>query len=132
MEIKIYQKDQLENNKEVLASAIESFDYGNHDYCIKIVEGSHVIALVSEEAEVVGFGRIVGDGVRFSYIVDLNIAESCRRKGYGTKLVQELAKSVKTTYIETTNDPNFQWLKDFYLKAGFKLSEGEDVFEWSK
>lgn len=98
----------------------------------KIIEGSRTIGIAFSGKEVIGFGRIVGDGVRFSYIVDLNVLDLHRNKGIGTELVQKLAESAKTRFVELTTDPNIDWLKEFYQKAGFKLSEGEYVFEWTQ
>jgi ribosomal protein S18 acetylase RimI-like enzyme len=132
MDIKVFKKDQLEKNLNELENALEFFNYGDKEWCEKVVLGSQSFAIATDNKEFVGFGRTVGDGVRFTYIVDLNIRKSYQRKGFGLKLVQTLAKNSHTNFIELTNDPKFPWLKDFYLKAGFKLDEGANVFYWPK
>jgi ribosomal protein S18 acetylase RimI-like enzyme len=132
MVVVIYPKGQIDKNLDQLALVVEFFGYGEHSYCKKIVANSQVFAVAWKGDTAVGFGRIVGDGVRFGYIVDLNVKNSDRRKGIGTNLAQELAKNSGTHYVELTNDPQFPWLKDFYVKAGFKLCGNTHVFEWSK
>lgn len=132
MEIKIFKNDEISKNLDQLAWAASDFGYGDIDHCKEIIRGSQVVGVVFSGDVVIGFGRIVGDGVRFSYIVDLNVSKSHRNKGIGTKLVQKLAESVQTKHIDLTTDPNIPWLKDFYLKAGFELSENEHVFGWLK
>jgi len=131
MEIKIFGHGEIETNLDHLAGVLELFGYGDRGTTVKILDGTRIVAVAYEGTEIVGFGRIIGDGIRFSHIVDLNINERYRRKGAGTKLVQALAKQCNTHHIDLTNDPKYPWLKDFYIKAGFKLSEGEHVFSWS-
>jgi ribosomal protein S18 acetylase RimI-like enzyme len=130
MEIKVYRQEKFAENIDELISAIKFFGYGDEEWCRKVIPGSQLFAIAYNKGEFAGFGRTVGDGVRFSYIVDLNVRKSHQHQGIGTKLAQELAKNSKTTFVELTNDPQYPWLKDFYIKAGFKLSEGESVFEW--
>jgi ribosomal protein S18 acetylase RimI-like enzyme len=130
MKIKVYRQDQFSENMNEIVSAIKFFGYGNEEWCQKVIPASQLFALAYIKGEFAGFGRTVGDGVRFSYIVDLNVRKRYQHQGIGTKLVQTLAKNSNSIFVELTNDPQFPWLEDFYKKAGFKLSEGEHVFEW--
>ncbi len=104
--------------------------FTDKEYVKIMVEDAQLIGLVYHKGDLAGVGRIVGDRVQVSYIVDLIILEKYRGKGIGTKLVQGLAKSAKTTYVSLTNDPSKPGLKEFYKKAGFKESVGEFVYEW--
>lgn len=104
-------------------------EFGNIEQMILNSQG---LAVAYSSDKIVAAGRIVGDAIRFAYIVDLVVNDSHQKRGIGTRVVQILAKNAKTFWIELTTDPNDPGLVDFYKKAGFELSKGEHVFEWPK
>lgn len=131
--IKIFRKNQIPKNIKLLKDAYFDIDgYTDGKYVEAMVLDAQIVGIAFIDNQIVGIGRIVGDSVRFSYIVDLVVDKNHRRDGIGTKLVQSLAKSAKTTWVELTNDPKYPWLKEFYIKAGFKLDKGVWVFKWEK
>jgi hypothetical protein len=68
--------------------------------------------------ELVGFVRILSDGLYLSYIFDMVIREDLRAKGYGSIFIKEVFNNDKykntVWYLTTTN------AKNFYKKFGFK------------
>lgn len=130
IEIKILKKDEIKRDLDLCLRAYVLVGFTDEEYSKIMIEDAQKIGLAYYNGELAGIGRIIGDRVRVNYIVDLVILEKNRGKGIGKRLVQELAKSAKTTFVALTNDPKNQGLKEFYKKAGFKESEGESVFEW--
>jgi aralkylamine N-acetyltransferase len=129
MEIKIF-KTEKNKKSDLLKAYSLAGGYGDKKNIKRMISNSRVIGLAYHNKNIAGVGRVIGDGLRFSYIVDLFVLEKYRGLGIGKKLVQELAKSTKANFITLTNDPRDPGLKDFYAKAGFKESKGESVFEW--
>lgn len=50
-----------------------------------------------DENTLVGFGRIVGDGVLYFYIQDVIVAPPYRGNGYGREIIQRLISEVRQT-----------------------------------
>lgn len=130
IEIKILKREGIIKDFDLCIKAYRLVGFTDEEYVKIMVEDSQIVGLAYYKSELAGVGRIVGDRVQVSYIVDIIILEKYRGKGIGKKLVQELANSAKTKYVSLTNDPAKQGLKEFYKKAGFKESVGESVFEW--
>jgi len=131
--IQLYKK----GNIEAIADAAEVFykSQGSHDSRGNVKDailGSQFIAVALEGDEIVGAAKVVGDGVRFSTIVDLVVDNDYRGKGIGTEIIQTLAKACNTFHINLYTDPNDPGLTNFYKKAGFELVEGVQDFEWPK
>jgi ribosomal protein S18 acetylase RimI-like enzyme len=126
-------KNQILKNLKLLKDAYIKIDgYPDDNYLESMILNAQAVGIAFNSNETVGVGRIIGDNVRYSFIVDLVIDKNHRQKGIGTKLVKALAKSVKTMRIQLMTDPTNPKLKDFYKKAGFKLDKGAWVFSWEK
>lgn len=132
IEIKILKKDEIKKKFDLCLKAYMLAGFTDEEYSKIMIEDAQKIGLAYYNGELAGIGRIIGDRVRVSYIVDLVVLEKHRGKGIGKKLVQELARSAKTTFVALTNDSKNQGLKEFYKKAGFKESIGESVFGWEE
>jgi len=131
--IKLYTKEDI----QTIADKAELFyiSQGSHDSRGNIknaILGAQIISLAFIGDDIVGAAKVVGDGVRFSTIVDLVVGKQYRGQGVGTDLVQSLAKSCDTFHVNLYTDPNDPGLTDFYKKAGFELVEGVYDFEWPK
>lgn len=132
MEIKLFKNEEIKDVLEPAQEFCKRVMYSADDKIFESLINSVSLALAYEGDKIVGIGRTVGDGNRFTYIVDLVVKKEYRGKGIGKALVQILAKNANTKFIELTTDPNDPGLEKFYKKAGFKLSEGEKVFEWGE
>ena len=88
-----------------------------------------VVAL--REDEVVGMGRLVGDGVMYWYVQDVFVLTECQRMGIGTEIVNRLIDFVKTNSLPQTEVSiclmSALGKEEFYEKLGFKRrpNEGE-------
>jgi len=78
-----------------------------------------------ENGNVVGFGRIVGDGGLYFYIQDLIVHPECQKKGLGKMLMKELM-----SYIMTNAKTGAfiglmaaKGLEKYYKSFGFKARE---------
>lgn len=128
MEVKIFRKDEIPDiADQAVVFYKRFFDFENIKTAFL---NSQSFAIAYDSDKIIGIARTIGDGARFTLIVGLVVDPEYRRKGVGTKLIQLLAKNAGTFHINLTTDPNDEGLEDFYEKAGFKLSEGELVFEW--
>ena len=74
--------------------------------------------------EVIGFGRVVGDGQAYFYIQDILVAPEFRRRGIGTQIVKQLMSYLDSVAPE--NSGAFiglmiaPGLLEFYTKFGFQ------------
>ena len=73
-----------------------------------------------DDSELVGFGRIISDGVLHALIVDLIITPAYKGRGVGSELLRRLIEQCRTHGI-----PDIQLFcatgqTGFYLKHGFK------------
>ena len=74
------------------------------DACTRCLPESLHVVCAFDRAELVGMGRIVGDGGLCFYIQDVIVARSHRRRGVGTAVMEALMafiayRAVKDTYV---------------------------------
>jgi GNAT superfamily N-acetyltransferase len=79
-----------------------------------------------DEEEVIGLGRIVGDGAISLLLTNIMVRPSHQRRGIGTDIVQELLTCVeelphRNIVLEVAPLPGSQ---EFYESLGFKASRG--------
>ncbi|HLC38542.1 MAG TPA: GNAT family N-acetyltransferase [Patescibacteria group bacterium] len=130
IEIKIYKKNQIAKQIDKFVLEYNSIGYKDRIFVRKMLLSSLFLGIAYLNNKAVGLGRIIGDGVRYSFIVDVMVNDDYRGKGVGKKLVQKLARTNNTTFIQLNNDPKDPGLKEFYQKVGFKMSKDIHVFEW--
>ena len=92
---------------------------GNELYC--------VLLRVEENGELVGMGRIIGDGGTVFQICDMAVKIEWQGKGGGTIIMDSLMKYIyenaeKYAYINLLADVN-----GFYEKWGFKLTSPRSI-----
>ena len=73
--------------------------------------------------KLVGFGRIVGDGVLYFYVSDVLVSPEMKGKGLGNKIMEELLSYLKRSAtplstIALLSAPNRE---GFYQKHGFEI-----------
>lgn len=87
------------------------------------LEGSLAGVCACEEGEVVGMGRLVGDGVFYFIIVDLVVHPEFQRQGIGTMVVQRLEEIVsrvgsrRVVNLTASTD-----IAPFYIKLGYAFT----------
>lgn len=77
--------------------------------------------------QLVGFGRILGDGVLFFYISDVMVSSKMKGKGIGGLIMENLIRYLETSTnplstISVLSAPNHE---DFYSKYGFEICPNE-------
>jgi GNAT superfamily N-acetyltransferase len=95
-------------------------DNGNHELIRRIVAGSHCFLTFIDGNEIMGMGRAISDRVNDAYIHDVIVFPRLRRRGIGTKIIEEIVGRLR-------ND-GMQWIgliaqnrtHSFYLKMGFE------------
>ncbi len=93
----------------------------------KIALGNSVFSVVAmENGNVVGFGRIVGDGGLYFYIQDLMVRPEFQNRGFGKRLMSELM-----SFVEKNAKPGAfiglmaaKGLGKYYESFGFKARDG--------
>lgn len=77
-----------------------------------------------DSGEIVGYGRLVGDGIMFLYIQDIMVTPKYQHKKIGTTIMKKLLKKIeeyeqKNPAIRVYVGPD-KGKEDFYRKFGFK------------
>ena len=89
-----------------------------------------VVAIVNNE--VVGMGRLVGDGVMYWYLQEISVLPEYQGKGIGTGIVNYLLEYIK----KHTEDETFtsvgltaaEGKTSFYERFGFQNSRGMNLY----
>lgn len=85
------------NNVEEYNFLYDNVGWGHYDYEISKVALENTIYSVSiyENKEIIGYGRMVGDGAVFLYIQDIMVREDWQNKKVGTKIMNLLIQKIK-------------------------------------
>lgn len=89
---------------------------------VTMLEQSYLTVGVWREDRLVGFGRVVSDGVFRALVDDIVVDEAERGRGHGRLILEAIRE--RTAHIEACflcTGPN---LERFYNQFGFKRSEG--------
>lgn len=89
-----------------------------------------VVAVINDE--IVGMGRLVGDGVLYWYLQEIIVLPECQGKGIGTGIVNYLLQYI----TEHTEKGTFtsvgltaaQGKETFYERFGFSKSNGMNMY----
>ena len=107
-------------------SIVASVGFRTHDHAaVEIALANTIFAVCAlEEQEVVGVGRIVGDGAISFLLTNIMVRPSHQRRGIGTRIVQSLCDLMETLpyknmVLEVVAQPE---LRRFYERLGFKAS----------
>lgn len=89
-----------------------------------------VVAICDDE--VVGMGRLVGDGVLYWYLQEIVVLPQFQGKGIGTSIVNRLLEHIKeNTEVDTFTSVGLTAAKGkdtFYERFGFSKSLGMSLF----
>jgi len=93
------------------------------------IENSIYSLSVNIEGEVVGMGRLVGDGARIFYIQDVCVKPEFQRKGIGKLIVEKLLDYIKDNSIPnsrvTVGLMAAKGKEEFYQRLGFRIRPNE-------
>ena len=79
-----------------------------------------VLLYLRDSGELVGMGRIVGDGGTVFHICDMVVKPECQRKGGGTMIMNQLMNFIDELGISDAYVNLIADVDDFYQKWGFK------------
>lgn len=113
------------NNVEEFNYLYDQVGWGSYGKEISKEALKHTIYSVSvyDDHQIIGYGRIIGDGICFLYIQDVMVLPSYQHKKIGTKIMNQLLEEVKR--IEVKNHYVRVYLgasknkEEFYKKFGF-------------
>jgi len=76
---------------------------------------------IEVEEQIIGYGRVVGDGGFTFYIQDIIVLPSYQRLGLGNKIMAELMEYITSTYPpgSSVGLMSAKGKEDFYKKFGF-------------
>jgi predicted GNAT family N-acyltransferase len=121
----------LENidNVEEYNYLFDAVGWGSYPVEISKKSLSNNIYSVSiyDNDSIVGYGRLIGDGIIFLYIHDVMVKPEYQRKGIGTTIMKKLLTKVEE--IKKENPDLLLYLgaskdkEDFYRKCGFITRE---------
>jgi GNAT superfamily N-acetyltransferase len=84
------------------------------------INNSWFLTCVYNESNLIGFGRVVSDGVLHALIVDLIVAPDFQNCGIGKLILRELVAKCKSAAIPDIQLFCAKGKEDFYIKQGFK------------
>jgi GNAT superfamily N-acetyltransferase len=78
----------------------------------------HALSVYAEGGELVGFGRIVSDGVLYAFVCDMIVAPDYQLRGVGSMIMEALLERCREAGIRVV------WLFSASGKAGFYEKHG--------
>ena len=103
---------------EAVEAGLSAFDEG---YITYKMEGDIQIGVEEDGRIVAGLDACV-TAFKILYVSTVFVEESCRRKGYGKRLMEEMEQRAKAMGINTIRLDTFSWQgKEFYEALGYKI-----------
>ena len=85
-----------------------------------LIAGSHCFALATIEADIIGMGRAISDGISDAYIQDITVDPSFRRRGIASRIVTELVKRLQADGLNWIGLIAERGTENFYLQLDFE------------
>jgi len=80
----------------------------------------HVISAYNNDDQLVGFGRVVSDGVLHAMIYDLIVDPQHQGNGIGAEILRQLVEACKAANIRDIQLFSARGKREFYEKRGFR------------
>lgn len=109
-----------------ICSAVGWKDYMNFEVAEKSLNQSLFGVVIQYKDEIVGMGRVVGDGMIYFYIQDIAVLPEHQNNGIGNTLMMIIKEYLKENAPEKAFIGLFaaQGKEPFYNKYGFNKHEG--------
>ena len=103
-------------------NSIEEFNYlydvvGWGSYDEKVLANTMYSVSVYDDDKIIGYGRIIGDGICFLYIHDVMVAPKYQNKKIGSQIMNKLLEKVNQIKIENP-----------YVRVYLGASKGKEKF----
>lgn len=113
------------NNVDEFNLLYDLVGWGSYDKTIsqKALDNTFYSVSIYDDEKIIGFGRLIGDGICFMYIHDVMVIPEYQNKKIGTMIMNNLLDEIKT--IEKDNPSLRTYLgaskgkEKFYEKFGF-------------
>lgn len=120
-----------ENSKDVneFNYLYEEVGWGAYSYeCSKKALDNTLYSIsIYDEDKIIGFGRLIGDGICFIYIHDVMVVPNFQSQGIGSMIMSKLLEKVKEIKVENPSVRTYlgssTGKEGFYEKFGFVKRE---------
>ncbi|MBW7475575.1 GNAT family N-acetyltransferase [Paenibacillus oenotherae] len=125
-EYKIIQRTANLAEYKTLCHAVGWTAFMNFDVAEESLNQSLFGVIVQYKEEIVGMGRVVGDGKIYFYIQDIAVVPEHQNKGIGNMIMKAISEYLKENAPEKSFVGLFasQGKESFYNKYGFNNHEG--------
>lgn len=121
------------NNVDEFNFLYDAVEWGAYDNKIsqKALDNTHYSVSVYDDNQIVGYGRLIGDGICFMYIHDVMVKPDYQNKKIGTIIMNKLVEQIEM--IKKENPDMRAYLgaskgkEGFYEKFGFVARENADL-----
>lgn len=96
------------------------------------VEQSLDVIAAWDDEELVGFIRVVGDGLTIIYIQDILVLNAYQNKGIATELIQQVLKIYKSVRQKVLLTEEAADVRRFYEKNGFQSCDQGNLVAFAK
>ena len=110
--------DLNEAQLEAVEEGLSAYDDG---FMTCNLEGNIQIG-IEEDGEIVAGLDACVTAFKILYVSTVFVEESCRRKGYGRALIEEMEKRARAMGVNTIRLDTFSWQgKEFYETLGYRI-----------
>ena len=111
---------------EVLCHAVGWTEFMNLDVAEESLNRSLFGVVIQHKENIVGMGRVVGDGKIYFYVQDIAVVPEHQNKGIGNLIMKAISEFLKENAPEKSFIGLFaaQGKESFYRKYGFNKHEG--------
>ena len=111
----------IDLNEEQLEAVEEGLSAYDDGFMTCKMEGSIQIGIEEDGKIVAGLDACV-TAFKILYVSTVFVEESCRRKGYGRALIEEMEKRARAMGVNTIRLDTFSWQgKEFYETLGYRI-----------
>lgn len=113
------------NNVDEFNLLYDSVGWGAYDRVIaeKAMNNTYYSVSVYDDEKIIGYGRIIGDGICFIYIQDVMVIPEYQNKKIGTMIMKKLIEKIKKIQKENPNMRAYlgasKGKEGFYERFGF-------------
>ncbi len=120
--LKTVKMEYLEPLAELFLQADFMAESDGSEWLVKAVENSLLaVGAFDESGALVGFARVLGDGVSDCYIQDVTVSTRCRHQGIGRQLMQFVLDELKSRNIDWVGLIATPGKEAFYRQLGFEV-----------
>ena len=121
------------NNVDEYYYLFDEVGWGSYDIEVskKALENTTYSVSVYDEEKIIGYGRLIGDGICFVYIHDVMVLPEYQHKKIGTKIMNKLLEKISEIKLENPYVRVYlgasKGKEEFYKKFGFITREEADL-----